>query len=64
MTLSMKPDLQKPTSPSSFSGLIGATTGSMVTKPKVTAEVDAGIRSENQNFGFVKIPIPDSKTYH
>ena len=49
MTLSMKPDLQKPTSPSSFSGLIGATTGSMVTKPKVTAEVDAGIRpSENQ----------------
>ena len=64
MNLSMKPDLQKPTSPSSFSGLIGATTGSMVTKPKVTAEVDAGIRSENQNFGFAKIPIPDSKTYH
>ena len=64
MNLSIKPDLQNPMSPSSFSGLIGATTGSMVTKPKVTAEVDAGIRSENQNFGFAKIPIPDSKTYH
>ena len=44
MNLSMKPDLQKPTSPSSFSGLFGATA---IAEPKVT-EFETGIRYENQ----------------
>ena len=40
----MKPDLQKPTSPSSFSGLFGATT---IAEPKVI-EFQTGICSENR----------------
>ena len=45
MNLSMKPDLQKPMSPSSFSGLFGTTT---IAEPKMT-EFETGICSEKSN---------------
>ena len=61
MTLSMKPDLQKPTSPSSFSGLFGGATRLQNQKLQ-NLKLEFALKIES-NIG-AKFRIPDPETYH